>query len=94
MNSNDVILRPVISEKSTELMGNNKYVFRVPMKANKKMVQHAIKEIFGVTPDKVNLLRVRGKARRIRYQTGRRSAWKKAIVTLRPGDKIEIFEAK
>ncbi|HOT45338.1 MAG TPA: 50S ribosomal protein L23 [Spirochaetota bacterium] len=94
MNANDVILKPVISEKTTELMGINKYVFRVSMKANKLMVSHAVKELFGVQAEKVNVLTVRGKNRRLRFRTGRRSAWKKAIVTLKPGEKIELFEAQ
>jgi large subunit ribosomal protein L23 len=94
MNPNDVILKPVISEKTTELMGINKYVFRVSMKANKFMVTRAVKELFGVQPEKVNVMTVRGKDRRLRYRTGKRSAWKKAIVTLKPGEKIELFEAQ
>ena len=61
MNANDIILKPVISEKTTELMGINKYVFRVSMKANKLMVAHAVKELFGVDPEKVNVMTVRGK---------------------------------
>ena len=65
MNSNDIIIRPIISEKTTELMELNKYVFEVPMKANKVMVKQAIKELFGVTPEKINIIRVRGKIRRL-----------------------------
>ncbi len=94
MNSNDIIIRPVISEKTTDLAGINKYVFRVSMKANKLMVAHAIRELFGVKPEKINIMNVRGKNRRLRYRTGKRSAWKKAVVTLKPGEKIELFEAK
>jgi large subunit ribosomal protein L23 len=94
MNANDIILKPVISEKTTELMGINKYVFRVSMKANKLMVAYAIKQLFGVDPEKVNVLTVRGKDRRLRYRTGKKSAWKKAIITLKPGQKIELFEAQ
>lgn len=94
MNANDVILKPVISEKTTELMGINKYVFRVSMNANKLLVMRAVKELFGVQPEKVNVMTVRGKDRRLRYRTGKRSAWKKAIVTLKPGEKIELFEAQ
>ena len=94
MNSNDVILKPIISEKTTEMMENNKFVFRVAMKANKPMVKQAIKDLFGKDTEKINLMVVRGKNRRIRYQTGKRTAWKKAIVTLKPGEKIEIFEGQ
>ena len=85
---------PVISEKTTDLMGKNKYVFRVPMKANKTMISAAVKSIFGMQPESVNVVVMRGKTRRVRYQVGRKPAWKKAIVTLKAGDKIEIFETK
>jgi large subunit ribosomal protein L23 len=94
MNPNDIILRPIISEKSTGLMELNKYVFEVPMKANKVMVKQAIKALFGVQPEKINIIRVRGKIRRIRYKYGYTSAWKKAVVTLKDGEKIDIFEAQ
>ena len=94
MNSNDVIIRPVISEKTTGMMEDNKFVFKVAFKANKLMVKKAINELFGVRPEKVNVMIVRGKKRRLRYKFGNRSAWKKAIVTLKPGEKIEIFDAQ
>jgi large subunit ribosomal protein L23 len=94
MNANDVLLRPVISEKTTEFLDRNKYVFQIPMKANKVMVSSAVKDIFGFRPEKVNIIVVRGKKKRLRMKVGRTSAWKKAIVTLKPGDKIEIFEGK
>lgn len=94
MNSNDVIIRPVISEKSTEMMEVNKYVFEVAMKANKLLVRRAIKEIFGVVPEKINIVRMRGKTRRVRFRIGQRAAWKKAVVTLKAGDKIQIFESQ
>ncbi len=94
MNPNDIILKPVISEKTTELMGIHKYVFKVSMKANKHLVSRAINELFGVQPEKVNVMTVRGRLRRLRYRVGKRSAWKKAIVTLKPGEKIELFEAQ
>ncbi len=94
MNSNDIIIKPVISEKSTGMMVDNKYVFKVAYNSNKLTVKLAVKEIFGVTPEKVNIINVRGKNRRLRYRMGKRSAWKKAIVTLKAGDKIEIFEGQ
>ncbi len=89
-----IILEPVVTEKSTSLIEENKYVFRVAMKANKLTIGKAIHELFGVRPENVNIVRVRGKNRRLRYRTGKRSAWKTAIVTLRPGDKIDVFESK
>lgn len=94
MNSNDIIIRPVISEKSTELMEVNKYVFEVAMKANKLLIKKAVKEIFGVVPEKINIIRMRGKARRVRFRIGKRTAWKKAVVTLKAGEKIQIFESQ
>ena len=94
MNPNDIIIRPVVSEKSTELMEQNKYVFEVAFKANKKMVKDAVKELFGVQAEKVNIIRVRGKVKRLRYRVGRTAAWKKAVVTLKIGDKIQIFEGQ
>ena len=94
MNSNDIIIRPIISEKSTELMEQNKYVFQVARDANKLTVKQALKDLFNVTAESVNVLNVRGKNRRLRFRVGKRAAWKKAIVTLRAGDKIEIFEGQ
>ena len=94
MNPNDIILKPVISEKTTGLTGINKYVFRVSMKANKLMIAHAVRELFGVNPEKVNVLTVRGKNRRMRFRTGKRSAWKKAIATPKTGEKNELFDTQ
>ncbi len=94
MNPNDILLQPVISEKTTELAGMNKYVFRVAVNANKQTVANAVTKIFGVKPEKVNIMMVRGRYRRLRFKGGKRSAWKKAIVSLKPGEKIELFEAK
>ncbi|HNV49002.1 MAG TPA: 50S ribosomal protein L23 [Spirochaetota bacterium] len=94
MDYNDIIIKPVLSEKSTDLATQNKYVFRVATKANKTMVKKAIKEIFNVNADKVNIICMRGKRKRARYQYGYTAAWKKAIVTLKQGDKLDIFETK
>jgi large subunit ribosomal protein L23 len=94
MDVNDIIIRPVITEKATELAKQNKYVFRVHKKANKDMIEKAINSIFGVTPVKVNVMIVRGKRKRVRYNYGYTASWKKAIVTLKEGDKIEVFESK
>ena len=94
MNSNDIIIRPIISEKSTGMLEKHKYVFKVARDANKLTIMQALKELFNVTPEKVNIVNVRGKNRRLRYKIGKRTAWKKAIVTLRAGDKIEIFDGQ
>ncbi|MDY6935552.1 MAG: 50S ribosomal protein L23 [Spirochaetota bacterium] len=92
MNYNDILVKPVVSEKTTVMSEENKYVFRVSMKANKHLVKKAVKEIYNVNPVKVNVMNVRGRRKRVRYQYGYTSGWKKAIVTLREGDKIELFE--
>ncbi len=94
MNFNDVIIKPVLSEKSTTLAEMRKYVFRVSKKANKNMVKRAIKEIFNVDPVCVNVINVRGHRKRVRYNYGYTPSWKKAIVTLKEGDKIELFEGQ
>ncbi len=92
MNYNDILIRPIVTEKTTEMIESNKYVFQVNRDANKDMVKKAVKEIFKVTPVRVNVMKVRGKRKRVRYQYGYTPAWKKAIVTLKAGDKIELFE--
>ena len=94
MNLNQVLIKPVITEKATIISEQNKYVFEVAQKANKDLVFKAIKSIFNVEPVKVNIVNVRGKERRLRLGTGYTAAWKKAIVTLKDGDKIELFETK
>jgi len=90
----DVVLRPIITEKTVELSADNKYTFEVDLRANKCEIRGAIEHIFRdkkVKVCKVNTVRVKGKPRRWgRRYHGRRSDWKKAIVSLRPGDKIDI----
>ena len=92
MNYNDIIIRPVLSEKSTDLSEESKYVFQVATYANKHIIKKAVKEIFNVNPIKINVINVRGKKRRVRYQYGYTPSWKKAIVTIAKGEKIELFE--
>lgn len=93
MRSEEIILRPVISEKSTNLREKaGKYVFIVSKDANKIMVKNAIKQLFDVTPEKVNIVNVMGKMKRVKYKYGMTSSFKKAIVTLKKGDKISVFE--
>lgn len=94
MNINDIIIKPVLSEKTTDLAQVNKYVFKVSKKANKSIIKKAIKEIFNVTPLKINVTKVRGRRKRVRFQYGYTSSWKKAIVTLGQNEKIELFENK
>ena len=86
-----VILRPIISERSYDLINDNRYTFEVAKEASKIEIRQAIEEIFGVTVLKVNTMRVVGKPKRVRYAKGRTRSWKKAIVTLAEGDTIEAF---
>ena len=89
----DIIRRPVITEKSTDLMSEKKYVFEVDPKANKTEIKQAVEQIFGVKVEKVNTMNVRGKVKRFSRFSGRRPNWKKAIVKLTKDSKpIEIFE--
>ncbi|HUA95799.1 MAG TPA: 50S ribosomal protein L23 [Acidimicrobiales bacterium] len=90
-----VLRRPVISEKSYSLMNNNVYVFVVDRHANKLDVRQAVEQAFGVRVEKVNTMNRKGKATRNRRTntTGRRPDTKRAVVTLRAGDKIDLFES-
>ena len=87
----DVIQEPLITEKMTrdaEKFG--KYAFRVHPKANKKEIQSAVEKVFNVHVTRVNTLNNSGKWRRVRFQPGKTADWKKAIVTLKKGEKIDI----
>ncbi len=91
--SRDIIITPIISEKSMSLIEeNNTYVFKVDKKANKIEIRKAIEEIFKVKVLNVNTMNVRGKKRRLGFTQGKRPDWKKALVKLAEGDRIEIFE--
>ncbi|MEW8960107.1 50S ribosomal protein L23 [Moorella humiferrea] len=88
----EIILQPLVTEKSTALMAENKYTFIVDRNANKIEIKNAIEKLFNVKVLKVNTLMDRGKLRRVGRFAGRQPDRKKAIVTLRPGDKIKVFE--
>lgn len=88
----DIILRPIVSEKSTGLMQQGKYTFAVRMDANKSQIKDAIEEIFKVNVVDVNTMRNHGKVRRMGRYVGRRPDWKKAIVQLAEGQSIKVFE--
>lgn len=89
-----MIVRPVITEKTTLMRGkNNKYCFEVTAGANKQEVKTAIEKLFKVKVEGVNVMNVLGKFRRVRGKLGKKSNWKKAIVTLREGDKIAVLSA-
>ena len=87
----EIIIRPVITEHSYDMMEKNTYTFEVAKDANKIEVRQAIEAIFDVTVVKVNTLNVKPKTKRVRYQEGKTRSWKKAMVTLKEGDTIELF---
>ena len=89
----DIIFRPVISEKSYNLMDDNKYTFVVDPRANKTEIKIAIEQIFDVTVLKVNTQNRKGKVKRRGWTVGKRPDIKRAIVTVHPDDEIELFEA-
>lgn len=86
----EVIKRPIVTEKSLRLRDEeNKYVFEVDKRANKNTVKKAVEEIFNVRVKKVHIMNIKPKPKRLGRYTGRSSGWKKAIVTLEQGEKIE-----
>ena len=87
----EVIIRPVITEHSYDMMNNNTYTFEVAKSSNKVEIAQAIEAIFNVKVVKVNTLNVKSKPKRVRYQVGRTRTWKKAMVTLAEGDTIALF---
>jgi large subunit ribosomal protein L23 len=87
-----IIEKPLITEKSVDGAAIGKYTFRVSKDANKIEIADAVEKIFNVKVRDVNTMTVKGKKKRVRYKMGRTSDWKKAIVTLEPGNTIEIFE--
>lgn len=92
MNDYQIIIRPLITEKNTNWMMLNKYSFEVDRNATKPQIKRAIENIFNVNVTKVHTMNVRGKKRRRGREFGYTRDWKKAIVTLAEGDRIELFE--
>jgi large subunit ribosomal protein L23 len=87
-----VLLRPLVTEKSTILAGQNQYVFEVARAANKMQIKQAVELAFDVHVKAVNVMNVRGRVRRFGRGPAAAPAWKKAIVTLSEGHKIELIE--
>ena len=87
-----MLRRPLITEKSTTLQEQSKYAFEVDEKANKPLVKQAVEKAFKVKVKSVNMIAMHGKMRRVGRQQVMTRSWRKAIVTLSPGDKIEFFE--
>lgn len=86
----DVIDRPVVTEKSTLASEHNKVVFRVAADADKGQIKKAVEQLFGVTVVKVNTINIEGKTKRFRGKIGKRSDIRKAVVTLKAGDTIDL----
>ena len=92
LHPNEILLAPVVSEKSYSLIGDRKYSFRVHKDAHKTQIRQAVEELFNVHVEGVNISQVRPKPKRRGMSRGIRPGWKKAIVQLREGESIEIFE--
>jgi len=86
----DIIKHIIRTEKGSEMLADNKYIFHVATDANKIQIKQAVEDIYSVTVKKVNTLNSHGKWRRVRYKEGKTPDWKKAVITLKQGDKIEI----
>ena len=92
MEARSIIIEPVVSEKSYALMADGKYTFRVDDRAHKTQVAKAVEEIFDVRVLNVRTQTIRSKPKRRGLHSGKTRSWKKAIVKLAPGDRIELFE--
>lgn len=93
MDMKDTLVRPIITEKSSSLLGNDRtYAFEVKVASNKVDVKQAIEAFYGVEVESVRTLIVRGKVKRFGRHTGRRKNWKKAYVTLKDGHQINLYE--
>ena len=93
MNQYDIVLRPIVTEKSSLLKeGSNQYVFEVATTANKIEIAKAVEQLFKVKVLSVRVMNMEGKERRLGKHTGKRSDWRKAVVKLSPKDKISFFE--
>ncbi|MDQ2983797.1 MAG: 50S ribosomal protein L23 [Actinomycetota bacterium] len=92
LHPNEVLLAPVVTEKSYTLVNDRKYSFRVHPDAHKTQVRQAVEELFNVKVVAVNMLKVQSKPKRRGMTRGRKPGWKKAIVQVREGESIPIFE--
>ena len=92
MDSDDVIIEPLLTEKANRMREEHKYVFRVSPRANKLQIRAAVEDLFGVHPTHCTVINVKPKPKRVRYRKGYTSSLKKEFVTLPPGEYIGIFE--
>jgi len=93
MDKYEIIKRPIVSEKSTKLAEARKYTFEVDRRANKIQIKDAIEAIFKVKVEKVNVINMKPKAKRVGQHSGFKAAVTKAVITLEPGNKIDIYTA-
>lgn len=92
MDFDQVIIEPLLTEKTNRMRESHTYAFRVDPRANKLEIRSALQAMFDVHPVACRVVNVKGKPKRVRYRKGYTSGWKKAIVTLPPGESIGIFE--
>lgn len=92
MNHDAVIIEPVLSEKTNTLREEGKYVFKVDARASKIQIKEAVRVLFKVDPVSCNVMWVKAKPKRLRYRSGYTATWKKAIVRLKAGETIPLFE--
>ena len=92
MHTFDILRRPVITEKSTDMQEEGRYTFEVAVEATKHQIKWAVEEAFSVRVIKVNTMNVKGKLKRFGPRATMQKSWKKALVTLAPGQTITIFE--
>lgn len=92
MDSRDIVIRPIITERGTDSMSIGRYTFEVFIGANKHQIKKAVEDLFKVHVEDVNTMIIKGKIRGFGRFVGRRKKWKKAVVSLREGDSIPLFE--
>jgi large subunit ribosomal protein L23 len=86
-----IIIEPIVTEKSNLMRDSGKYAFKVDSRANKIQIMQAVRELFNVHPVTCHIMRVKRKPKRVRYQLGYTAEWKKAIITVRAGESIQVF---
>lgn len=92
MRPDQIIIAPIITEKSTAQRESGKYTFMVDRRANKIQIEEAVRVLFNVNPLACSIINVQGKPKRLRQAEGKTSSWKKAVVTLAKGEAIQVFE--
>jgi large subunit ribosomal protein L23 len=92
LHPNEILLAPIVSEKSYSLISDRKYTFRVHEDAHKTQIRQAVEQLFQVHVEAVNIIKVQPKPKRRNWKVGKRPGWKKAVVQVREGESIPIFE--